>query len=209
VKAGTANVSVSSDTSTISTAIQKFVTDYNTVQDDISAQQIVSTGSDGTVTPGTLTGDLTASNIASQLRASVFSSLSGASGTIKMLSSLGIQTNGQDNTLKLTDPTALSDALTNNLSDVQSFFTDTTSGWATQVNNFINNTIGDNGTIPNHNASLTTQTNNITTQIANLEKKISSDSDHWTSEFQAMEQAQAQVNQEISFLNQQVSSTKA
>jgi flagellar capping protein FliD len=126
-----------------------------------------------------------------------------------MLSSLGIETNGQDNTLKVTDSTALSDALANNLSAVKAFFSDPTNGWATQVNNFLNNTIGDNGTIPNHQASLTTQTNNITTQIANLEKKISSDSDHWTSEFQAMEQAEAQVNQEISFLNQQVSSTKA
>jgi flagellar hook-associated protein 2 len=209
VKAGTVNVSVGSDTSTISSAIQKFITDYNTVQDDISAQQIVTTGSDGTVTPGTLTGDLTASNMASQLRSSFFSPASGVSGALKMLSSLGIQTNGQDNTLKLTDPTALSNALTNNLSDVKSFFADATNGWATQVNNFLNNTIGDNGTIPNHKASLTSQTNNITTQIANLEKKITSDSAHWTSEFQAMEQAQAQVNQELSFLNQQVSSTKA
>ena len=44
---------------------------------------------------------------------------------------------------------------------------------------------------------------------ANLEKKITSDSAHWTSEFQAMEQAQSQVNQELSFLNQQIGSTKA
>ncbi|HWD93891.1 MAG TPA: flagellar filament capping protein FliD [Verrucomicrobiae bacterium] len=209
LKAGNVTVSNSSDTSTISTAIQQFVTDYNAVQTAISAQQIVSTDSTGKVTPGTLTGDLTASNIASQLRESVFSPVSGLSGVVNMLASLGIQTNGQDNTLKVTDPAALTDALTNNLADVRSFFSDPTSGWATQVNNYLNNTIGDNGTIPNHLASLTTQTNNITTQIANLEKKISSDSDHWTSEFQAMEQAQAQVNQEISFLNQQVSSTKA
>jgi flagellar hook-associated protein 2 len=209
LQAGNVTVSNSSDTSKISSAIQQFVTDYNSVQTAISAQQIVSTDSTGAVTPGTLTGDLTASNIASQLRTSVFSPVSGLSGAFNMLASLGIQTNGQDNTLKVTDPTALSDALANNLSDVKSFFSDSTNGWATQVNNFLTNTIGDNGTIPNHLASLTTQTNNITTQIANLEKKISSDSDHWTSEFEAMEQAQSQVNQELSFLNQQVSSTKS
>jgi flagellar hook-associated protein 2 len=203
-----ATVTVSSDTNTISTAIQKFVTDYNAVQNAISAQQIVTTGSDGTVTPGTLTGDLTASSIASGLRSAVFSALPGLSSAIQMLSSFGIQTNGQDNTLKVTDSTALNNALTNNLSAVKTFFSDPTNGWAVQVNNFINKTIGDDGTIPNHQASLTSQTNNLSTQIANLEKKITSDSAHWTSEFQAMEQAQAKINQQLSYLNQQVGSTK-
>ncbi len=199
-------INVSSDTTTISNAISQFVNDYNAVQNDISAQQIVSTGSDGTVTPGTLTGDLTASNIASQLRSSVFSALPNLSGTVKMLSDLGIQTNGQDNTLKITDTTALNDALTNNLNDVKAFFTDPTNGWATQVNNFVNTTIGDNGTIPNHQAALTSQTNSLTTQIANLETKITSDTNNWTSEFQAMEQAEAQTNQELTYLTQQVNS---
>ncbi|HXS68000.1 MAG TPA: flagellar filament capping protein FliD, partial [Candidatus Polarisedimenticolia bacterium] len=184
--------------------ITQFVNDYNSVQTSISAQQIVSTGSDGKVTPGTLTGDLTASNIASQLRSSVFSALPGLSGAIKMLSDLGIQTNGQDNTLKVSDSTALNDALTNNLSGVRAFFSDSTNGWAAQVNSFLDKTIGDNGTIPNHQAALTSQTNNLNTQISNLEKKITSDSDHWTSEFQAMEQAESQINQQMSYLTQQV-----
>ena len=209
LKQGSVTVSVSSDTTKISNAIQQFVTDYNAVQTSITAQQIVTTGSTGTTSPGTLTGDLTASNIASQLRSSVFSAISGLSGTISMLSDLGIQTNGQDNTLKVTDPTALTTALTNNLSGVKSFFSDPTNGWVTQVNNFLNNTIGDNGTIPNHQASLTTQTNNLTTQIANLEKKITSDSAHWTSEFEAMEQAESQINTQMQYLTSQINSTKA
>ena len=208
LKQGSVTVSVGSDTTKIGNAIQQFVTDYNAVQTSITAQQIVTTGSTGTTSPGTLTGDLTASNIASQLRSSVFSAVSGLSGTISMLSQLGIQTNGQDNTLKVTDPTALTSALTNNLSGVKSFFSDPTNGWVTQVNNFLNNTIGDNGTIPNHQASLTTQTNNLTTQIANLEKKITSDSAHWTSEFEAMEQAESQINTQMQYLTSQINSTK-
>jgi flagellar hook-associated protein 2 len=208
LKTGAVTVNVSSDTSTINTAIQKFITDYNAVQSDISSQQIVTTGSDGTVTPGPLTGDLTADSIADGLRSSVFSPISGLSSTVQMLSDLGIQTNGQDNTLKLTDSSALDNALTNNLSGVKAFFSDTTNGWATQVNNYLDDTIGDNGTLINHQASLSSQSGDITTQINNLETKITSDSAHWTSEFEAMEQAQSQVNQELTFLNQQVSSTK-
>ena len=208
VKQGSVTVNVASDTTKISNAINQFVTDYNKVQTSIGAQQIVTTDSTGKTSPGTLTGDVTASNIASQLRSSVFSAVSGLSGAISMLSDLGIQTNGQDNTLKVTDQTALTNALTNNLSGVKSFFSDPTNGWVTKVNNFINNTIGDNGTIPNHQASLQTQTNNLTTQIANLEKKITSDSAHWTSEFQAMEQAEAQINQQMQYLTSQINSTK-
>ncbi|HXT13376.1 MAG TPA: flagellar filament capping protein FliD [Candidatus Angelobacter sp.] len=204
LKTGSVTVNVSSDTSKISSAIQQFITDYNNAQTDISAQQIVSTDSSGKVTPGTLTGDLTASNIASGLRSAVFSALPGLSGAVNMLSDLGIQTNGQDNTLKLTDSTALTNALTNNLTGVKTFFTDPTNGWTKQVTNYLNNTIGDNGTIPNHLASLNQQVNNLSTQIANMETKITSDSAHWTSEFQAMEQAEAQTNQELTYLNQQI-----
>ena len=125
-----------------------------------------------------------------------------------MLSQFGIQTNGQDNTLKVADSTVLTNALTTNLSGVKAFFSDPTKGWATKVNNFITQTIGDDGTIPNHLASLKTQTNNLTTQIANLEKKITADSAHWTTEFQAMEKAQAQINQQMQYLTAQINSTK-
>jgi flagellar hook-associated protein 2 len=209
LKQGSVTVNVTSDTTKISDAIQQFVTDYNKVQTSIGAQQIVSTGSNGKPSPGTLTGDLTASNIASQLRSSVFSTVSGLSGAISMLSQLGIQTNGQDNTLKVTDSTALTNALTTNLSGVKAFFSDSTSGWVTKVNKFIDKTIGDDGTVPNHLASLKTQTNNLTTQMANLEKKIAADSAHWTSEFQAMETAQSHINQQMQYLTSQLNGIKA
>lgn len=202
----TVTMTVGSDTGKVNTAIQKFITDYNAVQSSISAGEIVTTDSTGKVTPGTLTGDQTASNIASDLRSTVFSPVSGLSGTIQMLASLGIQTNGQDNTLTLNDPTALSNALAGNLSDVKSFFSDATNGWATQLNGFLTKTIGDNGTLINHQASLTQQSSNLTTQIANLEKKITDDSAHWTSEFQAMETAQSQINQQLTYLSQSVAS---
>ena len=65
---GTAAISVQSDTSTIATAINSFVTDYNAVQNYISSQTATTTSSSGTVTPGTLTGDLDAEGIADQLR---------------------------------------------------------------------------------------------------------------------------------------------
>jgi flagellar hook-associated protein 2 len=201
---GATTVTVSSDTSKISSAIQQFVTDYNAVQTAISSQQIVSTATDGTVTPGPLTGDQTANDLAESLRSLSFFSGSGSSGSITSLADLGIQTNGQDNTLALSDSDTLNSALAGNLNAVQSFFSDATTGMATQLNNYITNVTGDSGDLTNHQASLTQQYNNLGTQISNLETKITADSAQWTSEFQAMEQAESQANQELTYLSEQV-----
>jgi flagellar hook-associated protein 2 len=201
---GSTTVTVSSDTSTISSAIQQFITDYNAVQTAISSQQLVTTASDGTVTPGPLTGDQTSSDIAENLRSLSFSAGSGLSNSITSLADLGIETNGQDNTLALSDSDTLNDALTNNLNAVQSFFSDATSGMATQLNNYITNVTGSDGELTDHQAILTQQYNNLSTQISNLETKITSDSAQWTSEFEAMEQAESQANQELTYLSEQV-----
>ena len=197
-------ITVSNDTSKVSTAINQFVTDYNAVQNYISSQQIVSTSSSGAVTPGPLTGDQTANNLSDTLRASSFFAGAGLSSSITNLGALGIQTNGQTNTLAVSDTTAMSTALSTNLSSVQSFFADATKGMATLLNNSITNLTGPSGALTNHQASLTAQNTNIATQISNLENKITSDSAQWTKEFTAMEQAQSSVNQQLTYLSEQV-----
>jgi flagellar hook-associated protein 2 len=200
------SVTVSSDTSTISSAIQKFITDYNTVQTYITSQTSVTTASDGTVTAGLLTGDQTTNEIASSLRSISSSpvSIPGLTSVVNQLADLGIQSNGQDNTIQLSDTGALNTALTANLSDVKALFSDSTYGLGTQLNNFINGLIGDNGSLAAHQATLTQRSTDIGTQISNLEKTVTDDSARWATEFQAMEQAQAQVNQELTYLSQQV-----
>ena len=203
LQAGSVTVTASNDTSKISAAIQQFVKDYNSVQNAIASQQIVTTSTANKVTPGVLTGDQTANGIASSLRSLVTASVPGLAGTISMLSSLGIQTNGQDNTLAVATDT-LNSALSVNLNNVQALFTDSTNGLAVQLNNYLNATIGNDGTLTNHQASLTQQSSDINTQIANLESKIAADTRQWTAEFQAMEQAQSQANQELSYLTQQI-----
>jgi flagellar capping protein FliD len=69
----------------------------------------------------------------------------------------------------------------------------------------LNDTIGDNGTLTNHQTALTAQSNAITTQIQNLEKQITNDTNYWTTEFQNMETASAKSNQVLSSLQQQIS----
>jgi flagellar capping protein FliD len=94
--------------------------------------------------------------------------------------------------------------LTTNLKDVAALFSDPTNGLATQVNAYITNTIGTNGSLPTRTADLNQQSTDLTTQISNLETKITNDSDQWNSEFQAMETAESQTNEELTYLSQGV-----
>jgi flagellar hook-associated protein 2 len=199
-------VTISSDTNTISTAIQKFVTDYNSAQSFIKSQQTVTTAADGTVTPGTLTGDTNANDIITSLRGlvSAVANITGTSGNVNQLSDLGFQSNGNDNTIALSSSTTLSSLLTSNLSDVAALFSDPTNGLATQMNNYITATIGANGTLPTRTSDLTQESATITTQISNLENKITNDTNQWNSEFQNMETAEAQTNSELTYLSQGV-----
>jgi len=203
---GSITATVSSDTSKIQTAIQSFTTAYNAVQSYITSQSATSTDSSGNVTAGILTGDQSANDIASSLRSLSFSAVSapGLPTSLNQLADLGLQTNGQDNTVTLADSSRLTTALTNNLASVQSLFADPTNGLAAQLNKFLTGTIGDNGSLTQHQTSLTQQSSSIDTQVANLEKTITADSARWTAEFQAMEQATAQANQELTYLSQSI-----
>jgi flagellar hook-associated protein 2 len=202
---GAATISVASDTSALATDLQSFVSHYNSVQGYIDTNA-ASTTVNGKVTAGTLTGDISAANLATSLRSNFFSpvSISGLSDTLSQLAGLGFTSNGYNNTVTL-DSSTLTNVLTNHLSDVKKLFTDTTNGLAVKMDSFLTNTIGDSGTLTAHQTALTKQSTSIDTQIANLEKQITADSDYWTKEFQNMETAQSQLSQQLSALNQQIS----
>jgi flagellar hook-associated protein 2 len=206
VAKGSVTVTVSNDTTTIQGAIQNFISAYNNAQSFITTQTASSTDSTGKVTAGVLAGDPSANSIASRLRSVSFSAVSipGLPQALDQLADLGIQTNGKDNTIKLADSGALTNALTNNVASVQSLLTDPTSGLAIHLDNLLSNIVGDDGTLTQHQANLTKQSSSIDDQVTNLEKTITSDSARWTSEFQAMEQAQSQINQQMSYLTQQI-----
>jgi len=204
---GSVTATVASDTSGITSALQTFVTDYNNVQSYITTQSATSTDSSGNIVPGLLTGDLTANEIAQNLRSASLSqvSASGLTSAMSEVADVGITSNGQTNTITL-NTAALATALTNNLSQVQKFFTDTTSGWGVGLTNYLATANGANGSIQAHEASLTAQNQAINTQITNLETKITSDSANWTTEFSNMEAAESKTNQELTFLSQSVTS---
>jgi flagellar hook-associated protein 2 len=201
---GSVTMNVTSDTSGVTSAVQQFVTDYNSLQNYINSQQIVSTSSSGTVTPGPLTGDETANQLVTDLRSMVTSAVSSLSGqSVSMLSDLGITTNGQNNTLAVNTST-LDSAVADNLSSVSTLFNDPTNGIATQLNNYITNALSSTGSITNEQSTLSQESTNISTQISNLNTQISSNEAQWTSQFEDMETAISQTNQELTYLSEQV-----
>ena len=125
----TINVSISTDTSQISSALQTFVTNYNAYRDAVIAQQ--ATNTDGTASSSAvLFGDGTMRDITNRLEAA----LTGTVGGLTM-SDLGLSFNDK-NELAL-DTSALSSILTSNLSGVAKFLaaqTTTSSSQLTVVN---------------------------------------------------------------------------
>jgi len=112
-------LTVSHDTSSASTAINQFVTDYNTLIKAVNTQFTYTSGSG----QGVLAEDPTVRSLQSDLLGSLdYTSTngSGSSATTTSLASMGITVNS-DGTLSV-DSATLNSALENNYSQVQNFF---------------------------------------------------------------------------------------
>jgi flagellar capping protein FliD len=70
------------------------------------------------------------------------------------------------------------------------------------LSTYLGTVTGDSGILSTKEANLTKQSTDIDTNIANMERKILDDQDRMTSEFVAMETAQAAINQQKQYLTQ-------
>ncbi|HLP75566.1 MAG TPA: flagellar filament capping protein FliD, partial [Candidatus Paceibacterota bacterium] len=195
-----ATVTVGNDNDKIKSTIQSFVDAYNRVQSLIDSQTASTTDAKGKVTAGILADENDADQIGSSLRSIAYSTISALSGTVKNLAALGIVTNGNDNTLSLDDSEALDTALNNNLAGVKDLFSNSTNGLAVKLDDYLTKTIGENGTLIAHQDSLTKESSAIDTQIAEMERTVQSTKERLTASFVAMETAQANINQQLSYL---------
>lgn len=125
----TINISIEADTSQIESAVQTFVTDYNTFRDAVIAQQ--ATDSDGTASSSAvLFGDGTMRDIMDTLQNAMNSTVGGLT-----MADLGLSFN-ENNELEL-DTSTLSEILSTNLSGITTLLsaqTKTSSSQLTVVN---------------------------------------------------------------------------
>ena len=203
LKEATATVTVGTDAAKIKKAINDFIDAYNRVQSVIDTNTTSSTDSKGVVTAGVLAADSDADEIATTLRRTTFSQVSGLSGVLDHLADLGITTSGDNNNLALSDESALDAALNDNLESLKQLFTDATGGIAVNLAAYLDRTIGDNGSLIAKQNGLTKQASDIDTQVAELEKIVQANRAQMLEQFTAMETAQQKVNQQLQFLSQQ------
>lgn len=207
LKQGSVTIGISSDTARIKTAIDDFLAEYNKAQSLIDTHTASSTDAKGKVTAGVLAGDPEANRIASRLRALAYSPIAGMADGIKGLADLGIVTSGDDNSLKLDKADKLNTALSTQLSTVKELFTRSTDGLADRLNDFLEKTAGDEGTLTGKQNSLTTESARIDLQIADFERRIAAEEERLVNSFIAMETAQAKINQQMQFLLQKFGTT--
>ena len=201
---GSTTVEVKSDTEAIKSAITDFIEEYNRTQTMIADETSSSTDEDGVVTAGVLAGQSTADQLATDLRRQANAVISGLDGTLSQLAALGIHSNGNDDTIALTDSEALDAALAGNLQGVKELFADETNGLAVQLEDFLERTAGDEGTLITVQDNLTKQITDIDDQVATLERLVLANEERLIQSFVAMEQAQARINQQMSFLAQRL-----
>jgi len=159
------SLGVTPDTSQIQTALQQFVTDYNTVVSDLSAQYTFSSTSGS---EGVLASDSSVRDLQSDVLSALDYTYTPASGstTVPNLTSLGISVdnNGQ---LSL-DTSTLDSALQNNFSDVQSFFQGTSfNGFANSLDQQLTSFISPS------NGAFTVDLQGMNSQITDLQSDIS------------------------------------
>jgi flagellar hook-associated protein 2 len=199
---GASTVTVASDTTVIKTAINDFVTEYNKVQSIIDAQTASTTDAKGKVTAGILANEGDADDIGTRLRRAVTGEISGLAATLNQLEDLGILSNGTDNSIKLDKESKLDKALAENLTTVRNIFADSSNGLAKKLDTYLESIIGDSGSLVTRQANNTKQSAAIDVQIADLERVVLSNRERMLASFVAMETAQSNANQQLSFLSQ-------
>jgi flagellar hook-associated protein 2 len=189
-----ASLTVTPDTSSISGAINNFVSAYNTAITAINAQFAVA--GNGTAPP--LEGDNSLRDAQQQLLSAITYSTSGSGGSVN-LTSLGINVNN-DGTLSV-DSGTLSSALSSNLSGVQSFLQTASTGFAANLNSVLTN-LNDptTGELTLDSQGYTASNSDLASQISDLQAALAAQTQNLTATY-------AQVNvtlQELPLLQQQL-----
>ena len=195
-------IGVNADTTKVKSAIQDFIADYNKVQSLIDTDTASTTDAKGKVTAGTLASESDASSISSRLRSILNAQVSGLTTALKQVEGIGIASNGNDNSISIGDSETLDAALANNLGAIQNLFADSAKGVAVKLDEYLEKTIGDDGTLIGRQDRLGKQSVEIDTQITDQEKVVQANRQRLISSFLAMESARQKSNQQLQYLSQ-------
>lgn len=195
-------VTVAADTASMQTAIQTFITKFNAVQSFIDTNTKITTGADGKVTTSTLSGNHEVQNWASELRSMAFSQVTGLTGSITRLSSLGLDFSSTDSTLSIKDSAKLTAALTSNPDDVAAFFGTSSTGFAAKFDTYLTKKLDSKeGGVQLQMNTLNKANTDIEAQIAVLNTRLAAEKERLTNAFIAMDNAKQTASTQQSTLD--------
>jgi len=191
-------VQITNDTADISTAMDAFVTAYNTVVGDLATQE----GNDSSGNPEPLYGDTTVSLMQTQLSESL---LGGApSGAISSITQLGVTVN-QDGTLTYSD-SDMQSTLNSNFSDVVGFLQNTGSfgqNFSSVLNGLSSST--PTGAIYLAEQQNTAEETTLNTDVSNEEALLATESTSLTTELNTANQVLQAIPSQLSEVNEMYS----
>ncbi len=201
----TQTVTVAADTDKMQTKIQAFIDKFNDVQDYLDTSTKITSDGKGKVTAAGLSGNREVQEWSRTLRTMAFSAI--GTGTIKRLDDLGIDFTAGTSKLTIKDSTKLTNALTNNSSEVESFFATGTTGFAAKFDTYTTKIAADDDT---QQKNLTKANANLADQIAAIERRLEQQRAVMESAFIQMETAQSKLKtQQTALTNAFSSSTKS
>jgi len=196
-EAAASTITVTADTDAIKTQIEDFVSAYNDIVDFISVQTDYDSA---TGVSGILSGEGTARGIESRLRSIISGNVSGLTGDISMLAQMGINTNSKTGQLEF-NSTTFESKLASNLDDIAEMFTDSSSGLADRVYDYIgeiSSTV--DGSITLREKGLQDMIKNIDNTIKGMEYRLERTEDDLVRKFTSLEQLISGYNTTGNFL---------
>ncbi|MEW4982896.1 MAG: flagellar filament capping protein FliD [Cycloclasticus sp.] len=193
-------LTVAEDKAAVELKINQFVANYNGLVSTFNALGSYNATTD---TGGLLLGDSVLRGIQNSIRQEISSSVSGLSSTFSTLAELGITT---DDTGKLEiNSTTLDEALDSSFDQVGELFA-ATNGIANTLDSIIDGYIGSDGIIESRTEGLQDRIDDIGEQRLALNRRLSSIESRLLSQFSAMDAIVSSLQNQSSFLTQQLAS---
>lgn len=193
-------LTVSQDTDSVKTAIQEFVTAYNTLASKITSLTKVSS-EDDEVTAATLTGNSTVRSVQSSLRNALSGAVDGEGLNYLFEAGISFTSDGQ---LEISDEEKLDDALANNLAGVQGLFAGNgTTGIAAKLDTSITQMLSDNGAVGSAQAGLQSSVDSLEQRSERMQETIDATVARYKTQFQQLDVLMSEINNTQSYLTQQ------
>lgn len=184
-------INVASNTDTLKTSVQSFVTAYNALMTSINTQtKVTATGDSATTTAGALTGDASMRQLVNNLRSELVNG--SGSGAISSLAQMGITTDQKTGLLSLDDKT-WDKAVVKGAADIAKLFTGDT-GLVSRMTKATASYVGTTGTLASRVTDLNDKLTDLTTQQADLDRRMESLQTTLTAKYTAMDTLIAQLN---------------